>query len=65
MAENKSEAHGLGPHAVILADQTDGFMDVALLIGECVYLQQADSVIFLSQLQARALLARLATPGAA
>ncbi len=48
--------HGLGPSAVILRDEGDGgFMPIAFLAGEVVYLSQSDSLVVMTREVARQL----------
>jgi hypothetical protein len=53
--------HGLGPNALTIEDEPDGFDPVALLIAGNVYLQQGESQIFLGLAQSARLAAALAT----
>lgn len=53
--------HGLGPHALIIGDEPDGFVPVALLIGSgTVYLQQEATTVFLGFKQAASVVEALA-----
>ena len=43
--------HGLGPHATVVDDCEDGFMSVAIVVGENVYLAQGGEQITMSREQ--------------
>lgn len=55
--------HGLGPHALPIEDDPDGYDPVWYLKGDDIYLQQGKSQIFLSQKQAATLALNLPVAG--